>query len=123
MDERKISSTNFSNQQFLEDRCFLNEMINLLSKRWITEVLFCIEEGKNRFSNIKDDLKYISDNALASRLKLLEKYGLISKKNFMEIPPRVEYSLTDSGIHLCSLLDELCTFGENSMQQKQLSKN
>ena len=47
------------------------------SKRWLTEVMFSIEEGNVRFSSIKEDLKYISDNVLADRLKLLEKYKLI----------------------------------------------
>jgi DNA-binding HxlR family transcriptional regulator len=85
----------------------------LLSKRWITEVLLGIEEGNNRFTTLKDELKHISDNILADRLRALEEYKLISKESFGEIPPRVEYSLTDTGHKLCHLLDELCNFSDS----------
>lgn len=113
---RKLSSTNYYNKTYLEGKCTLNELIHLLSKRWLTEVLFSIEEGNTRFSNIKEDLKHISDNILADRLKYLEHYKLISRDDrFHETPIRVEYSLTDSGKKLSDMLDQLCTFAENEI--------
>jgi DNA-binding HxlR family transcriptional regulator len=112
MTERKLTSTNYRNQSFLEEKCSLNEVLDLVSKRWFCEVLFCIEEGNNRFKLIKDSLKYISDTILSDRLKLLEKYGLILRIDHDEIPPRVEYSLTDKGDELSILLDEICEFSE-----------
>jgi DNA-binding HxlR family transcriptional regulator len=115
MAERKVSSTNYLNQSYLETKCALNEVIYLLSKRWITEVLFSIEEGNNRFSSIKEDLQHISDHILADRLRLLEQYKLITKKQYGEIPPRVEYAITPVGIELSNLLDKLCKFGEHEM--------
>ncbi|QHV94097.1 winged helix-turn-helix transcriptional regulator [Spirosoma endbachense] len=114
---RKLSSTNYFNQTFLEEKCALNELIHMLSKRWLTEVLFSIEEGNNRFSSIKEDLKLISDNVLADRLKLLEQYKLINRNdNFREVPARVEYSLTSIGEKLSEILDVLCKFSENEME-------
>lgn len=112
MTERKLSSTNFRNQSFLEDKCSLNELLDLVSKRWFCEVLFCIEEGNNRFKFIKDELKYISDTILSDRLKLQEKYGLITRMDYDEIPPRVEYSLTEKGEELSHLLGTICDFSE-----------
>lgn len=115
MTERKTNSTNYLNQSFLETKCALNEVIHLLSKRWLTEVLFSIEEGNNRFSSIKEDLKLISDHILADRLKLLEEYSLINKNQFSDVPSRIEYSLTETGTRLSSILDQLCKFGEFEM--------
>lgn len=115
MTGRKKSSSNYSNQVFLEERCSLNELINLLSKRWITEVLLSIEEGNNRFTTLKTDLRFISDNILADRLKLLEECQFISKESFTEIPPRVEYTLTTTGEELTQLLETLCTFSDKNM--------
>jgi len=113
---RKTSSTNFQNQAYLEEKCALNELIYLLSKRWITEVLFSIEEGNNRFSSLKEDLRYISDNILADRLKLLEQHKLITRNDHIpDIPSRVEYSLTDTGSRLSDLLDGLCSFAESEV--------
>jgi len=111
--ERKTSSTNYRNQSFLEGKCSLNELLDLVSKRWISEVLFCIEEGNNRFKSIREALKYISDTILADRLKQLEKYSLISKEHFDEVPLRVEYSLTENGKELCRLLEAMCYFSDN----------
>jgi DNA-binding HxlR family transcriptional regulator len=115
MTERKTSSTNYRNQSFLEEKCSLNELLDLVSKRWFSDVLFCIEEGNNRFKLIKDDLKYISDTILSDRLKLLEKYNLINRLDFDEIPPKVEYSLTDKGEELSELLGKMCSFSDTLM--------
>jgi DNA-binding HxlR family transcriptional regulator len=112
--ERKTTSSNYINQSFLEEKCALNELIYLLSKRWLTEVFFSIEEGHNRFSSIKEELEFISDHILADRLRLLETNHFISKKIFNEVPQRVEYSLTEKGIELSSVLGGLCDFAETT---------
>ena len=112
MAERKTTSTNFINQSFLETKCALNELIYLLSKRWMTEVLFSIEEGNNRFSSIKEDLQYISDHILADRLRVLEQNRFISKRSFQEAHPRAEYALTDLGRELSDQLGHLCDFAD-----------
>jgi DNA-binding HxlR family transcriptional regulator len=116
MSERKPSSTNFYNQSFLEEKCALNELINLLSKRWMTEVLFSIEEGNNRFTALKEDLEHISDHILADRLKFLENHNLIHKDYLPGNPPRTEYILTNKGKELSGLLEGLCSFAECQMQ-------
>lgn len=110
MAERKVNSTNYQNQVLLESKCTLSEMLVLLSRRWITEILFCIEEGNNRFSGIKEELAPITDHILADRLKLLEKNRLINRQHFPEVPPKVVYSLTEKGQELCGLLEKLCDF-------------
>jgi DNA-binding HxlR family transcriptional regulator len=117
MTERKTSSTNFRNQSFLEEKCSLNELLDLVSKRWFSDVLFCIQEGNNRFKLIKDDLKYISDTILSDRLKLLEKYSLITRTDFDEIPPKVEYALTEKGEELGELLEKMCEFSDILMAE------
>jgi len=112
MAERKKNSTNYLNQTYLEEKCVLNELLFLMSKRWITDILFCIEEGNNRFSGIREELVHISDHILADRLRLLESSGFITKTTYYEVPPRVEYSLTENGKNLCEHLDKLCQFAE-----------
>ncbi|MCO5951146.1 winged helix-turn-helix transcriptional regulator [Mucilaginibacter flavidus] len=116
MSERKLSSTNFYNQSYLEEKCALNELIYLLSKRWMTEVLFGIEDGHKRFTALKESLEHISDHILADRLKLLEQHGLIQKTYVPGTPPRTDYALTNKGVELSSLLDGLCHFAENQIQ-------
>ena len=117
MTERKTSSTNYRNQSFLEEKCSLNELLDLVSKRWFSDVLFCIQEGNNRFKLIKDDLKYISDTILSDRLKLLERYSLITRTDYDEIPPKVEYALTEKGEELAELLEKMCEFSDVLMAE------
>lgn len=114
MAERKTTSTNFINQNYLETKCALNELIHLLSKRWLTEVLFSIEEGNARFSSIKEDLKYISDHILADRLKILEETHFIAKR--INTEQRTEYVLTEYGTALSNILDKLCHFADEKEQ-------
>jgi DNA-binding HxlR family transcriptional regulator len=116
MTERKQSSSNFYNQSFLEEKCALNELIYLLSKRWMTEVLFSIEEGNHRFTALKEDLEHISDHILADRLRSLEQRELIDKSYLPGNPPRTEYALTGKGAQLSDLLSGLCQFAETRMQ-------
>lgn len=121
MPERKTTSTNFINQNYLETKCALNELIHLLSKRWLTEVLFSIEAGNSRFSSIKEDLKYISDHILADRLKILEETRFIAKRAG-GTDQRMEYVLTDYGNELSNILDSLCHFAdqkENSVSAEK----
>jgi DNA-binding HxlR family transcriptional regulator len=115
MTERKTTSSNYLNQSFLISKSRLNELIYLISKRWVTEVLFRIEEGNNRFSSIKENLELISDHILADRLRLLETNHFIRKQIYDEIPLRVEYRLTEMGIELITLLGQFCDFAETTV--------
>jgi DNA-binding HxlR family transcriptional regulator len=110
MAERKLNSTNYLNQSYLEEKCELNELLYFVSKRWMCETLFSIEEGHSRFSAIKENLEYISDHILSDRLRQLEKYSLISRTQSDGVPPKVEYAITAKGVELSELLDQLCDF-------------
>src|SRR3569623_2080511 len=122
MAERKLSSTNYRNQSFLEEKCSLNELLDLVSKRWVCEVLFCIEEGNKRFKAIKEELTFISDTILSDRLKLLERYGFIDRAYFDEVPPRVEYSITERGVELSNMLDQLCKFSDTICEVHEVAE-
>lgn len=115
---RKTNSSNYQNQSFLENKCPLNELLYSMSRRWTTDILFCIEEGKNRFSAIREELTYITDHILSDRLKTLEKSGLIVRQQFAEMPPKVTYSLTENGMELCRLLEQLCDFSSVIYEDK-----
>ena len=69
---------------------------------------------KHRYNKLKRYIKNISHKSLSSDLKALEKDGLINRKSYDVIPPKVEYSLTDKGESLMKVLDELCKWGEEN---------
>ena len=82
------------------------DIIKLLSARGTLEILFifCCTDQKLRFLELNRILNSISTKTLAARLKELESLGLIIRKAYNEIPPRVEYSLTEKGQTLASSL-------------------
>ncbi len=78
--------------------CPLEGIINTISKKWTLQIIAQIgNHRKLRYTEIKKRLGGISPKSLADRLKELEREGLINRKAFAEIPPRVEYMLTDDG--------------------------
>ena len=73
--------------------------------------------GPFRYNELKRFLDPISFKTLTSNLKDLEKNGLIIRKEYQEIPPKVEYFLSDKGISLMPILDELCEWGEKNKDE------
>ena len=67
-----------------------------------------------RFNELKRYLKKVSDKTLSNNLKELEADRLIIRKEYPQIPPKVEYSLSDKGKSLMDVLDQLCVWGENN---------
>lgn len=78
-------------------------------------ILYCLMEFEVvRFNELRRDLKNVSDKTLSNNLKELEKDRLIIRKEYPQIPPKVEYSLSDRGKSLMEVLDQLCIWGEKN---------
>ncbi len=69
-----------------------------------------------RFNQLKRYLKNVTDKTLSNNLKELEADHLIIRKEYPQIPPKVEYSLSDRGKSLMQVLDQLCVWGENNRE-------
>ena len=69
-----------------------------------------------RFNELRRYLKKVSDKTLSNNLKELETDRLIIRKEYPQIPPKVEYSLSDRGRSLMAVLDQLCVWGENNRE-------
>ena len=81
--------------------CPIEGIINIISKKWALLIIGTISNnGKLRFNQILKELVGISPKTLADRLKELEDAELVNRDAFPEIPPRVEYSLTQDGIEV-----------------------
>jgi DNA-binding HxlR family transcriptional regulator len=112
MANKKLTSTNAMNRDFLEDRCTLNKVLRIIGKRWVAEVLVLIRNDVRRFSQLKECLAGVSDNVLSTVLNELVKEGLVEKQIFSEIPVRVEYKVTGKGEELTDLMSSLCKWGK-----------
>ena len=85
--------------------CPFKGVIEIITKKWTCQIMAMLGNYKAlRYGEIMKELKRISPRTLAYRLKELESAGLIERKSFNEIPPRVEYSLTKDGMELIELM-------------------
>lgn len=87
----------------------------LIGGRWKGIILYQLTFGTRRFGEIAVRIPNISRKVLTEQLKELEKDGLISREQFKEIPPRVEYSLTDLGKSLSPVFDEMADWGRKHL--------
>lgn len=94
--------------------CPLEGIIHTISRKWTLQIVTLIgNHGSLRYSEIQGLCSGISPTVLAERLKELEEKGILNRTPFAEIPPRVEYSLTDEGTDLRTLITPLMTWASN----------
>ena len=108
------------NRNEVRDALFPNFPVrNVLSRigdKWSMLVLFTLETNKNqRFKELQRNIPDISQKMLTTTLKMLEGDNLVHREAFPEIPPRVEYSLTDKGQSLLPLIDNLLVWASENM--------
>ena len=94
-----------------QTKCPLTATLQLIGGRWKTIILYTLTTGTKRFGEIAVRIPGISRKVLTEQLKELEADGLILREQYKEIPPRVEYSLTDLGKSLSSVIRELEKWG------------
>lgn len=89
--------------------------LSLIQGKYKMVILYCLMEfAPVRFNEMRRYIKTISDRTLSHALKELEADGLIDRKEYPQIPPKVEYRLTPRGESLMAVLDQLCIWGENN---------
>jgi DNA-binding HxlR family transcriptional regulator len=89
--------------------------LQLIGGRWKTVILYTLLNGTKRFGEIDVRITDISRKVLTEQLKELESDGLILRKQYKEIPPRVEYSLTELGKSLSAVIRELEKWGNENV--------
>jgi DNA-binding HxlR family transcriptional regulator len=91
--------------------CPVLRTADIISGKWTLLILRDLSKGINRFSALERSLAGISPKTLSERLKGLEKAGIVTRKSYAEVPPRVEYTLTPMGWDLIPLIDHMRDYG------------
>ncbi len=89
----------------------LGRAIHLLGDMWVLLIVMNLLQGSMRFNTLRTTLGHISSKTLSSRLKHLEELGFVQRLAYLEIPPRVEYRLTEKGRELGDVIAALEQFG------------
>lgn len=102
--------------EYTIDYCPVGEAIRMLEGKWKMTLLYFMIDGPKRFGELKRMLPGISEKILIQKLRELENAKIIQRKTFHEIPPRVEYSLTEYGQTLRPVLQVLNAWGKKHMK-------
>jgi DNA-binding HxlR family transcriptional regulator len=94
--------------------CPVMKCMEVIGGKWKTVIIYLISIGVNRFGQLQRNCVGISKQMLTKQLRELEKDGIISRKIYPEIPPRVEYSITPKGETLFPILQSMKAWGESA---------
>ena len=113
--EAEIAS---SEPQCLQLTCPIQFVLKLLGSKWAILILRELFRGDRRTHQLLEALPGISSKTLTIRLRELEEYGLLIRQVYPEVPPHVEYSLTEKGKSVQPVMKALKEVGEQWLQQK-----
>jgi DNA-binding HxlR family transcriptional regulator len=92
--------------------CPVCRTADIVCAKWTLLIVRDLAEGRSRFCELERSLSGISPRTLSLRLRELEQEGVVERQTFPEVPPRVEYALTDKGRALLPIIDDMRAFGE-----------
>jgi DNA-binding HxlR family transcriptional regulator len=95
--------------------CTVSKALSIIGGKWKLVIIFKLYEGIKRFGELKRSIEGIATKTLAQQLKELVRDGLIKREVFSEIPPKVEYSLTEKGHSVKPIFEALSKFGSKSL--------
>ena len=101
--------------------CPVCRTADIVCGKWTLLVIRDLAEGRSRFCELERSLAGISPRTLSLRLRALEEEGIVERQTYPEVPPRVEYALTEKGTALVPLIDDMRTYGRRWLQGERPS--
>src|SRR5438128_12594071 len=92
--------------------CPIARTAEIISGKWTLLIIRDLASGVKRFNQLERSLHGISPKTLSERLRSLEEEGVIIRQTFAEVPPRVEYSLTEKGRDLVDVIESMRSYGK-----------
>ena len=110
--DKKVNIIETKEMEVENKTCPLEKAVNTISGKWKIPIIWQIQEGKKRPSEFLRGIQKVDRRVLNQHLSEMVTDGLLTKKSFNELPPRVEYQLTDIGEKLTSVLWKLNDWGK-----------
>ena len=98
--------------------CPVETTLTLIGDKWKVLILRDLMPGTKRFGELKKSIGNVSQKVLTAQLRAMEENGFVHRQVYAEVPPRVEYSLTDLGRSLKPILDPMWAWGEGYQKQQ-----
>src|SRR3954465_1396782 len=96
----------------VDDSCPVCRTADIVCGKWTLLLVRELAEGRSRFCALERSLVGISPRTLSLRLRALEEEGMVERSTFPAVPPRVEYALTEKGLALIPIIEDMRTYGE-----------
>lgn len=100
-----------------EYSCGLEAALEVVGGKWKVLILWALRTTPRRFGELRRLIPGISEKMLIQNLKEMESDGIVTRKDYKEVPPRVDYALTSFGGTLCDALAPLCEWGQTHMER------
>jgi len=95
----------------MDKSCPVCRTADIISGKWTLLVIRDLASGNRRFCELERSLEGISPRTLSLRLRALEEHGILARNTYPEVPPRVEYALTEKGRALVPIIESMRTYG------------
>lgn len=102
--------------------CAVEATADIIGGKWKAVILYYLSRGPRRFNELRRLLPEVTQRMLTRQLRELELDGIVHREIYREIPPRVEYSLTEFGMSLGPIIVQMLDWGEQYMEQIQMRK-
>ena len=101
--------------------CPVELTVGLIGDKWKILIIRDLLTGTKRFGELKKSLNNITQKVLTNKLREMEASGLVKRKVYPEVPPKVEYSLTETGLSLKPILDSMVVWGNNYREKLNIN--
>src|SRR3954464_12060415 len=95
----------------VDESCPVCRTADIVCGKWTLLLVRELAEGRSRFCELERSLQGISPRTLSLRLRALEEEGIVERQTFPEVPPRVEYALTEKGLDLLPIIEDMRAYG------------
>ena len=102
--------------------CAVEATADIIGGKWKAVILYYLFEGPKRFNELRRLLPEVTQRMLTLQLRELEQDGIVHREIYKEVPPKVEYSLTEFGTSLGPIIVQMLDWGERYMEQIQARK-
>jgi DNA-binding HxlR family transcriptional regulator len=98
------------------EKCPTRQVLNRIADKWTILVVGSLSEDTKRFSELKREISGVSQKMLTQTLRGMERDGLLTRKVYPTVPPKVEYTLTELGFTLITMLEQIRNWSENNIE-------
>ena len=95
----------------------IGRALRLLGDAWTLMIVYTLLTGTKRFGELLEAMDKVSPKTVSQRLKMLEELGFVQRQAFLEIPPRVEYRLTEKGLALVDIMEAIKQFAQHYLSE------